>query len=183
MQVDMPDIGSLDADENQAMQAEVPKTATLISMDKVKIENVPRSICVMSDLINTMLTDDPTAGEYELPSVSSVVLKQAIDYMTYHENIAPEEIEKPIKSTSMHDMVCKWDADFVNLEQAPLFQLILGANYLSIKPLLNLACVKVASMIKGKTTEQIRKEFGIINDFTPEEEAQVIAENKWAEEI
>jgi S-phase kinase-associated protein 1 len=40
----------------------------------------------------------------------------------------------------------------------------------------------VASLIKGKTPEEIRRTFGIVNDFTPEEEAQVRDENKWCEE-
>jgi S-phase kinase-associated protein 1 len=71
---------------------------------------------------------------------------------------------------------------------------------MDIKSLLDLTCAKVASLIKGllvmthdwpypdnfcvagKTPEQIRVCFGIQNDFTPEEEAAVRAENKWAEE-
>jgi hypothetical protein len=32
-------------------------------------------------------------------------------------------------------------------------------------------------MIKGKTPEEIRKLFNIVNDFTPEEEAQIRKEN------
>ena len=48
-----------------------------------------------------------------------------------------------------------------------------------VKPLLDLACAKVASMIKGKTPEDIRKTFNIKNDFTPEEEAAIKEENKW----
>ena len=32
-------------------------------------------------------------------------------------------------------------------------------------------------MIKGKSPEEIRKLFNIINDFTPEEEAQIRREN------
>ena len=63
-----------------------------------------------------------------------------------------------------------------------LFELILAANYMDIKPLLDLTCATVASMIKGKTPEEIRKTFNIVNDFTPEEEAQVREENKWCEE-
>jgi S-phase kinase-associated protein 1 len=38
-------------------------------------------------------------------------------------------------------------------------------------------------MIKGKTPEEIRESFGIQNDFTPEEEAQIREENKWLDEL
>ena len=79
-------------------------------------------------------------------------------------------------------VVQEWYAQFVNVEQEVLFELILAANYMDIKPLLDLTCATVASMIKGKTPEDIRKTFNIVNDFTPEEEAQVREENKWCEE-
>jgi S-phase kinase-associated protein 1 len=92
------------------------------------------------------------------------------------------EIEKPLKSGNMAEVVQKWYADYVNVEQAILFELILAANYMDIKPLLDLTCATVASMIKGKTPEEIRKTFNITNDFSPAEEAQVREENKWCEE-
>ncbi|KAI3864417.1 hypothetical protein MKX03_007772 [Papaver bracteatum] len=71
-------------------------------------------------------------------------------------------------------------AKFVNVDQATLFDLILAANYLNIKELLDLTCQTVADMIKGKTPEEIRKTFNIKNDFTPEEEEEVRRENQWA---
>jgi len=68
----------------------------------------------------------------------------------------------------------------VKVDQSTLFELILAANYLNIKPLLDLTCLTVANMIKGKTPEEIRKTFNIPNDFTPEEEEKVRRENQWA---
>ena len=63
-----------------------------------------------------------------------------------------------------------------------LIDLVVASNFLDIEGLLNLGCAKVASLIKGKSVEEIRDLFGIENDFTPEEEAQIREENKWAEE-
>ena len=50
----------------------------------------------------------------------------------------------------MHEVVQDWYANFVNVDQELLFELILAANYMDIKPLLDLTCATVASMIKGK---------------------------------
>ena len=58
----------------------------------------------------------------------------------------------------------------------------MASNYLDIKPLLELACAKVASLIKNKSIQEVRKFFNIENDFSPEEETQIMEENKWAEQ-
>ena len=52
-----------------------------------------------------------------------------------------------------------------------VFEIILAANFLEIKDLLNLASAKVASKIKNKSIKEIKQFFNIENDFTPEEEA------------
>ena len=126
--------------------------------------------------------DDEEATEIPLPNVKSTVLKKVIEFCKHHRSEPMTEIEKPLKSAAMAEVVQKWYADFVNVEQVLLFELILAANYMDIKPLLDLTCATVASMIKGKTPEEIRKTFNIANDFSPEEEAQVREENKWCEE-
>ena len=144
----------------------------------------------MSELVKTMMDedgdddddDDDAVAEIPLPNVKASVLKKVIDFCEHHKAEPMTEIEKPLKSAVMSEVVQKWYADFVNVEQVLLFELILAANYMDIKPLLDLTCATVASMIKGKTPEEIRRTFNIANDFSPEEEAQVREENKWCEE-
>jgi S-phase kinase-associated protein 1 len=146
----------------------------------------------MSELVKTMMDEDEeenddgqdgtSTPEIPLPNVKAQVLKKVIEFCDHHLTEPMTEIEKPLKSANMADVVQKWYADFVDLEQVLLFELILAANYMDIKPLLDLTCATVASMIKGKTPEEIRATFNITNDFSPEEEAQVRDENKWCEE-
>ena len=144
---------------------------------------VPKKVAMMSELVKTMVDGDSEEKVIPLPNVKANVLKLVIDYMKHHADNPPKEIEKPLKSANMAEVVAdQWDADFVDVVQELLFELILAANYMDIKPLLDLTCAKVASMIKGKTPEQIRSTFNIQNDFTPEEEEAVRAENKWAED-
>ena len=50
-----------------------------------------------------------------------------------------KEIEKPLKSDNMADNVGQWDADYINMDDASIFQLVSAANYLMIQPLLDLA--------------------------------------------
>ncbi len=130
-----------------------------------------------------MLEDSGADEDIPLPNVKSAILKKIIEFCRHAKDSPPNEIEKPLKSASMQDVVTdKWYATFIELDQETLFEVILAANYLDIKPLLELGCANVAAMMKGKTPDQIRALFHIEKDFTPEEENQIIAENKWAEE-
>ncbi|NXI09879.1 SKP1 protein, partial [Irena cyanogastra] len=104
-----------------------------------------------------------------------------IQWCTHHKDDPPppEDDENKEKRT---DDIPVWDQEFLKVDQGTLFELILAANYLDIKGLLDVTCKTVANMIKGKTPEEIRKTFNIKNDFTEEEEAQVRKENQWCEE-
>jgi len=159
-------------------------TVSLVSQEGDSFD-VPVQVAKMSELVKTMIDDeqdDDDAQEIPLPNVKSSVLAKVIAFCQHHVNNPMAEIEKPLKSATMHEVVGEWDANYVDIEQELLFELILAANYMDIKSLLDLTCAKVASMIKGKTPEEIRKTFNIVNDFTPEEEATVREENKWCEE-
>lgn len=139
----------------------------------------------MSELIQSTMEDDEDTTEFPLPNVTSTALERVIEFCRHHCQEEPmAEIPKPLgKDVKMADVVSEWYANFTTqLEHSDLFELILAANYMNIAPLMNLACATIANMIQGMTVEEIRKTFNITNDFSPEEEAKIREENKWAEE-
>jgi hypothetical protein len=53
------------------------------------------------------------------------------------------------------------------MHQGTLFETILTSNALCFKEAVDITCLCVANMIKGKSPEEIRQTFNIKNDFTP----------------
>lgn len=134
--------------------------------------HIPRTIGATTADLDRLasIADTGLEAPIPLPNVSSKILQKVIDYCKHHSEKKEGEAEEDKN----------FDAEFVKVDQATLFDLILAANYLNIKGLLDLTCQTVADMIKGKTPEEIRKTFNIKNDFTPEEEEEIRRENQWA---
>ncbi|CAF0754131.1 unnamed protein product [Brachionus calyciflorus] len=150
-----------------------------------EIFQVETQIAKQSNTIRTMLEElgmgDDDEEAIPLPNVNAIILKKIIQWCTHHKDDSPppEDDENREKVT---DDISTWDMEFLKVDQGTLFELILAANYLDIKGLLDVTCKTVANMIKNKTPEEIRKTFNIKNDFTPAEEEQVRKENEWCEE-
>ena len=147
-----------------------------------KIVEVPVDVAEKSLLIKDLIQDQGTAVPIELPMIKKQILEKTIIFCTRMLDHQPPEIDKPLASNDMYQIVEAWYADYVNIEQEELHELVMASEYLNIKPLLELSCAKVAANIKNKSVKEIRQYFSIENDFTPEEEAQIAEENKWAEE-
>lgn len=81
------------------------------------------------------------------------------------------------------DDIPQWDQNFINqLSRSQVFEMLQACNYLDLPLLLEQLAKTVAGWMKGKTVEEVRAEFGIVNDYTPEEEERLKKENAWAEE-
>ncbi|KAB2603197.1 SKP1-like protein 1A [Pyrus ussuriensis x Pyrus communis] len=143
--------------------ADLKKKITLKSSDNEMFE-VEEVVAMESQTIKHMVEDGCAGNAIPLPNVTSAILAKVIEYCRKHredEGATAADGEK-------------------NIDQNTLYDLIMAANYLDIKGLLDLTCQTVADMIKGKTPEQIRTTFNIKNDFTPEEEETIRRENQWA---
>lgn len=143
---------------------------------------VEEDIAVMSVLVKSMIDDSGAEEDIPLPNVKKTTLDKVIEFCQHHKDEPLQEIEKPLKTNNIKDVVSTWYGEFVDVKIEELYEIILAANYLDIKSLLELTCAAVAAMMKGKSIEEIRDLFNIENDFTAEEEEQIREENKWAEE-
>ena len=141
---------------------------TLKSSDEKEF-SIDRVVADQSVLLKNMLEDleEGIESAIPLPNVLGKVLEKVLEYCQKH--ISTEELGE-------------WDSEYIDVDEDFLFEIILAANYLDIKPLLDLGCKTVANMLKGKTPDQIREMFHMENDFTPEEEELVRKELEWATE-
>ncbi|KAL3840192.1 hypothetical protein ACJIZ3_024783 [Penstemon smallii] len=156
--------------------AATEKKITLRSSDGEVFE-VDEAVAVESQTIKHLIEDECADNVIPLPNVTGKIIAKVIEYCKRHVDAAATS---KAEDNKLDDDLKAFDADFIKVDQATLFDLILAANYLNIKTLLDLTCQTVADMIKGKTPEEIRKTFNIKNDFTPEEEEEVRRENQWA---
>jgi len=158
------------------------------------VYEVPISVAKMSQLVAETLDgdedddDDDADGnrrevrDVPLPNVSSTVLAKVIEFGKHYQEEPMTPIQTPLKSSHIEDLVQKWYAEFVDVPQHLLFQLVAAANFMDIRALLDLTCLAVSILIKGKSAGELREMFNISNDLLPEEENQIKEENQWAEQ-
>ncbi|KAF5336600.1 hypothetical protein D9611_006613 [Ephemerocybe angulata] len=142
--------------------------------------SVSEDVVKRSAYIKNMLED---VGESDqpipLPNVQSNVMVKVLEYCEHHrgEPLPSDDVVDQAEPGERPLDIGEWDQKYIDVGQEMLFEIILAANYLDIKCLLDVGCKTVANMMKGKSPEEIRKLFNIANDFTPEEEAQIRKEN------
>ncbi|KAL3529950.1 hypothetical protein ACH5RR_009272 [Cinchona calisaya] len=148
------------------------KMIVLKSSDGETFE-LEEAVALESQTIKHLIEDNCADTCIPLPNVTSNIFAMVIEYLKKHVATKPS-------SSDGEESLKSFDADFVKVDQGTLFDLIMAANYLDIKSLLNLTCQTVADMMKGKTPVEIRDTFHIKNDYTPGEEEEVRRENAWA---
>jgi len=158
------------------------KHVKLISADGVGYE-VEQRVVEQSLLLKNMMEDiGEDITDIPVPNVQSNVLRKVLDYCEHHKNDPASVNSDEGVARAKTSEISPWDQKFLQVDQEMLFEIIMTANYLDIRPLLEVGSRTVAGMIKNKSPEEIRKTFNIVNDFTPEEEAQICREHEWAQD-
>jgi S-phase kinase-associated protein 1 len=146
------EIGGLDDDDSD--------TLILVSSedDNPREFEISRKAALMCNLVKSILEGDSAAKKIPIKKVRGDILELIVEYLKHHNGKKPDEIAKPIRSVKMERIVAdKWDADYINkMNKKTIFQVILGANYMDLPSLLHLGCAKIATLIKGKSPEEIK---------------------------
>lgn len=137
---------------------------------------------------NATSNNDGTSGasanipDIPLPNVSAFILSKVIEYCKHYQQVeVMTPIVTPLKSSKLDELVQSWYVEYIKVERTVLFDLVAAANFMDIKPLLDLSCLAVSILIKGKSATELREMFNIANELTTDEEAQIQRENAWAE--
>lgn len=125
---------------------------------------VPLELAMASKTIANLL-EDMAPDMDEVVPLPNVMARDMEHIMAYWKERAPER--------SVGDFAATLSPD-------DLWSLMRAANYLNIAPLYNGLTSYAASLLKDRTPQEMRDVLGVTNDFTPEEEAEVMKECAWA---
>jgi len=166
-------VESLDQEDVEMLDAPTPISNQEKLFRFKNNENIlftaPVHVLKMSNLFKNMIEgneNDDIKEDADLPvvSVSAPMLNKAIEYMTHYDGKNIKKLNIPIVTNNLCDFFTKWDDDFMNVDVKTIFEIIKSSNYLDIPCLLQLSCAKIASLIKGKSPEEIKKILGVPED-------------------
>ncbi|KAH0865402.1 hypothetical protein HID58_082613 [Brassica napus] len=141
---------------------------------------VDEAVVLQSQLLSHVV-EDCTGPEHKIEKVTGKILEKVVEYCENHVAVVDDGGANS-SSASSGDALKKWDNKFITqMDLSTVYGLLMAANYLDIKGLFDLTCQGVADVIAAcKDHKEFRATFGLVNDFTEEEEAEVLEENEWA---
>ena len=113
-------------------------------------------------------------NEIELEDIKGEILKLVVDYLNHYSNNEIPKIPEVLQTNDLKKEVAEWDYKFIGpLSFEQTFHLINAGLLLELDHLHDLACAKIAAFMKGKSPEDVNKEFTIECQLTQEEAKQL----------
>ncbi|GJN10961.1 hypothetical protein PR202_ga29111 [Eleusine coracana subsp. coracana] len=174
------------AGEEEAFYFRAIRKSIMLKSSDGMLFQVSKEAARLSVLLADMIDEGCAGSIIPLLNVDGRSLATVIEYCNKHADAAAvkpgaDEGSGSSSSGASGEALKEWDRKLIDgLSMDALYDLINAANFLNVKDLLGAACQKVADMIKSKTPEQVRRMFGIANDFTKEEEEEIRKETSWA---
>ena len=146
-------------------------SVTLKSNDGQEFK-VTEEACALSRYLQNQIQN--RKNEIDVEDIKGEILKLVVDYLNYYSKNEIPKIPDVLSSNDLKKEVSDWDYRFVgplSFEQS--FHLINAGLLLELDHLHDLGCAKIAAFMKGKSPEDVNKEFTIECQLTQEEAKQL----------
>ncbi len=164
-------------------------TLTLLCGEDKQPVAATRALINCSNTLKTCLDDTPEGMSEDitlpLSAFASEDILRVIEWCEHHQH-DPPQAEEPFEQYQQPDPTINdgWDREWVrSLDKYALYALMEAANFLEITPLLETCAKAIANMMSNKTYLQLREEFQVETDYTPEEEEHLKNTLKWAQDL
>ena len=138
-------------------------TINLLSSDLQK-KIIDKNSAELSNFIKKFIEDFPNETIH-FQNIDYDTLIKVTEYLEYHKDKKPKKIPKPLPNKDFKEIIEEWDYNFIDIDVNRVFKIMEAANFLDIRPLLNLTCAKISSLIKGKNPSEIRRVLGFEDDI------------------
>ena len=146
-------------------------SVTLKSNDGQEFK-VTEEACALSRYLQNQIQN--SKNEIDVEDIKGEILKLVVDYLNYYSKNEIPKIPDVLSSNDLKKEVSDWDYRFVGpLSFEQTFHLINAGLLLELDHLHDLACAKIAAFMKGKSPEDVNKEFTIECQLTQEEAKQL----------
>jgi hypothetical protein len=133
------------------------------------VYNVPQQVAFQSNLLKTLFQPDVVSDGIPVVNINAQTMTLVLEYMDNHKNgLNVTTLKQPLEGNTLKSSGAS-DVDDAFMQKVlgisgALQELILGAHYLDIQPLLNLGCAQVALTIKGVPKEEIpNRVYGLLS--------------------
>ena len=145
-------------------------TITLKSNDGKDFQ-LSEDACKLSKYLQAQTKDKK---EVVLDKINGETLKLIVDYLNHYSNNEIPKIPEVLQTNDLKKEVTEWDYKFIGpLSFEQTFHLINAGLLLELDHLHDLACARIAAFMKGKSPEDVNKEFTIECQLTQEEAKQL----------
>lgn len=139
---------------------------------------------LIHDLLESANVDDKK--HFPFDDIDGKTMSYVLYYILRHFDQEVEQIPTPLNKP-LREIISTEDTNFLDLyllengtvDKYKTLQNVLEASHrMRVKDLLALGAASCADMMSGKSVQEIRDMWGIVNDFTPEEEQEIEENNK-----
>lgn len=134
----------------------------------------------MSGRLRTIVGLQGHEEEISLPLKKSV-LRKVFEYCRHYKGRLASDIPLPLAFDTLEECgASKWDVGFISsMDNGLFFEAMVVSGFLEIPGLMHLLGAHASLMVRGKSADRLRKEFGLLSDLAPDEEARLVSD--WAD--